>query len=61
MPAWVVEAKLLWRVLACLIVLGGTRSVWKRVMDEEMMLKSTVGKEWEAWHAKTKRFVPGLF
>ena len=61
LPAWVVEAKLLWRALACLIVLGGTRSVWKRVKDEEMMLKSTVGKEWEAWHAKTKRFVPGLF
>jgi protein-S-isoprenylcysteine O-methyltransferase Ste14 len=34
---------------------------WKRVKEEEMMLKSTFGKEWEVWHAKTKRFVPGLF
>ncbi|ATY64400.1 isoprenylcysteine carboxyl methyltransferase [Cordyceps militaris] len=32
-----------------------------RVAQEEAMLKELFGKEWEAWHAKTKRFVPGLF
>ena len=29
--------------------------------SEEMMLRDTFGKEWEVWHAKTKRFIPGIF
>jgi len=32
-----------------------------RIMDEEKMMKETFGKEWEVWHAKTKRFIPGVF
>jgi protein-S-isoprenylcysteine O-methyltransferase Ste14 len=36
LPAWVVEAKLLWRALACLIVFGATLIAWKRVKEEEM-------------------------
>ena len=32
-----------------------------RIVDEEKMMKETFGKEWEVWHAKTKRFIPGLF
>lgn len=32
-----------------------------RVMQEEAMLKEVFGKEWEQWHAETKRFIPGLF
>ncbi len=32
-----------------------------RVADEERMLKEAFGKEWEEWHRKTKRFVPGVF
>lgn len=32
--------------------------VWKRVCEEENMLKGAFGKEWEAWHAKTARFIP---
>ncbi len=32
-----------------------------RVRQEEAMLRELFGKEWEAWHAKTKRLVPGLF
>jgi protein-S-isoprenylcysteine O-methyltransferase Ste14 len=33
----------------------------KRVREEETMLKKTFGNEWEPWHARTKRFVPGVF
>jgi len=29
-------------------------------MDEEKILRDTFGKEWEIWHQKTKRFIPGL-
>lgn len=61
LPAWIVEARLFWRSLGCFIAFGVTRVTWKRVVEEEMMLKNTFGKEWEAWHARTKRFVPGLF
>lgn len=31
-----------------------------RVLQEEAMLKELFGKEWEEWHAKTARFIPGL-
>jgi len=32
-----------------------------RVTDEEEMLRREFGEEWETYHAKTKRFLPGLF
>lgn len=35
--------------------------MWKRVQQEERMLKARFGKEWEGWHARTARFVPWLF
>jgi len=31
-----------------------------RIRDEENMLKAKFGNEWEAWHAKTKRLIPGV-
>jgi len=31
-----------------------------RVRDEENMLKERFGMEWERWHGRTRRFVPGL-
>jgi protein-S-isoprenylcysteine O-methyltransferase Ste14 len=34
--------------------------LWIRVQDEEAMLKAEFGKEWEVWHGKTKRFIPGV-
>lgn len=35
--------------------------MWTRVKQEEGMLKSKFGAEWEEWHAKTARFLPFLF
>lgn len=32
-----------------------------RVKNEEEMLRQEFGREWEEWHAKTKRFIPGVF
>lgn len=46
-----------------LLVLGGI-AVWGmsvRVRDEEEMLRKEFGREWELYHAKTKRFLPVLF
>jgi protein-S-isoprenylcysteine O-methyltransferase Ste14 len=36
-------------------------AVRTRIVDEEKMMKETFGKRWEVWHAKTKRFIPGVF
>ncbi len=60
LPAWIVEAKLFWRVLACLLIVSTSHIVKKRVRQEEEMLRSVFGEEWEAWHARTKRFIPGI-
>lgn len=32
-----------------------------RVLDEEEMLRKEFGREWEEYHKKTKRFIPGIF
>ncbi|KAK0646782.1 hypothetical protein B0T16DRAFT_414246 [Cercophora newfieldiana] len=34
--------------------------VSKRVMQEEEMMRGAFGKDWEVWHEKTARFVPGV-
>ena len=60
LPARLAEATLIWRVIACLTAFGAMRLAWTRVREEETMLKRTFGQEWEAWHARTNRFVPGL-
>lgn len=38
----------------------GSWGMMARVRDEEEMLKQHFGKEWEEWHAKTGRFIPGI-
>ncbi|KAI0880181.1 uncharacterized protein GGS22DRAFT_193529 [Annulohypoxylon maeteangense] len=35
--------------------------LWTRVKEEESMLKTKFGADWERWHARTARFVPGVF
>ena len=61
LPAWIVNATNFWRGLAGLFFIGMVRVTWKRVHEEEAMMKGAFGKEWEEWHKRTKRFVPGLF
>ena len=62
LPSWVVDAwaSIKWLLLTAfagfVVVSMGTR-----VRDEEAMLKEAFGKEWEEWHRKTSRFIPGLF
>ncbi|OJJ38286.1 hypothetical protein ASPWEDRAFT_35911 [Aspergillus wentii DTO 134E9] len=51
-----------WGLPLILLVLAGT--IWQtlcRIQDEEMMMKEKFGKEWEEWHSKTSRLIPGLF
>jgi protein-S-isoprenylcysteine O-methyltransferase Ste14 len=58
---WTAAARLGLGALASMVVVMGNIMAWKRVKEEEMMLKRTFGKEWEDWHKRTSRFVPGLF
>ena len=61
LPDWVVNATNFWRVLVGLLSIVMLRVTWKRVHEEEAMMKETFRKEWEEWHKRTKRFIPGLF
>jgi len=48
-PVWIL-------LIGATVVLGRIR-----IRDEENMLKEEFGKEWEEYHAKTGRLMPGLF
>lgn len=43
------------------VAVGMVAGLWKRVRNEENMLRAKFGAEWEEWHQKTPRFVPFLF
>lgn len=51
----------LWPALLVALGVLGLYGVWVRVKDEEAMLKREFGKEWEGYHRKTMRFIPGVF
>lgn len=51
----------LWPVLLVLLGVLGLCGVLIRVKDEEVMLKKQFGIEWEEYHRKTMRFIPGAF
>ncbi|KAH7123352.1 isoprenylcysteine carboxyl methyltransferase [Dactylonectria estremocensis] len=50
-----------WPALLVGLEILGLLGIWVRVNDEEAMLKREVGKEWEEYHQRTKRFIPGVF
>lgn len=57
---WVVGVKWMNEFWGCVVVCFTLMGVRMRVKDEEAMLKTEFGKEWEVWHAQTKRFIPGI-
>jgi len=64
MPGWwekVLRVPWLSEVLAGGLAIGMGFVLWIRVRDEEEMLKKEFGREWEEWHGKTARFIPGVF
>lgn len=50
-----------WKVFGWGLAVLGYLAGRTRVRDEEAMLKKTFGKEWEDWHKKTNRFIPGVW
>jgi protein-S-isoprenylcysteine O-methyltransferase Ste14 len=61
LPAWLVHMEALTLAPPILATLTTFFGITLRVKDEEEMLRKTFGKEYEEYHAKTKRFIPGLF
>jgi protein-S-isoprenylcysteine O-methyltransferase Ste14 len=62
-PAWM-ETLVRWKMVEVFLDTGlvmGLWMLWKRTLEEEEMLKKAFGAEWEEWHAKTARFIPGIF
>jgi len=57
LPTFLVKGKYVWMVVG-VVRIG--RFGYMRVRDEEKMLRETFGEEWEAYHARTARFIPGL-
>jgi protein-S-isoprenylcysteine O-methyltransferase Ste14 len=50
-----------WPSLLVVLRLLGLYGISVRVKDKEAMLKREFGKEWEEYHRRTKRFIPGVF
>ena len=50
-----------WPVLLVGAGMRGLYAVWERVKDEEAMLQRVMGTEWEEYHRRTARFMPGVF
>lgn len=48
----------LWRIV---VIVLEFISLGRRVEDEEQMLRAEFGREWEAYHSRTKRFIPGIW
>ncbi|UKZ64920.1 uncharacterized protein TrAtP1_006125 [Trichoderma atroviride] len=63
LPPWLYSKLTCMGVFANAFMLSGLHCwlIWKRVREEEKMLKATFGAEWERWHAATPRFLPFLF
>lgn len=62
LPDWLVMGTLYaWPLLLLVFAILGLLGIMVRVREEEAMLKRQFGKEWEEYHRKTKRFIPGMF
>lgn len=55
---WLVKWRGLWLGM---LAANWVRVIWFRVREEEEMLREAFGEEWEDWHKRTARFVPGVF
>ena len=51
---------MVFRIGYLLTVVVGCWALAIRVRNEEVMLRRTFGTEWEDYHSRTKRLIPGL-
>ncbi|KAK8122679.1 prenyl cysteine carboxyl [Apiospora sp. TS-2023a] len=60
-PRWFPAFRKLVLTLAPIYVSLMAFTMSTRIREEEKMLKAEFGKDWEAWHARTARLIPGIF
>ncbi|KAK8852029.1 isoprenylcysteine carboxyl methyltransferase [Apiospora arundinis] len=60
-PRWFPAVRKLVLTLAPIYVSLMAWSMSTRIREEEKMLRAEFGADWEAWHARTARLVPGIF
>lgn len=60
-PSWYQAVRSVWCVSFPLGLAMAAGMIWKRVTQEEEMLRAKFGAEWEEWHAETPRFIPRLW
>ncbi|KAK7961948.1 uncharacterized protein PG986_002773 [Apiospora aurea] len=60
-PSWFPAVRKLILALAPVYVSLMAWTMSTRIREEEKMLKVEFGKDWEAWHARTARLIPGVF
>ena len=67
LPGWAVRWGMgskgigIWPALLVWLGLLGLYAIRIRVKDEETMLKKEFGREWEEYHQRTRRYIPGIF
>lgn len=62
LPEWMMRTQGFWNwFLPGLGALSMGLGLLVRTVQEEKMLKQAFGREWEVWHKKTARFIPGIF
>lgn len=60
-PRWFPAVRKLVLTLAPIYVSLMAFTMRTRIRDEEKMLRAEFGADWEAWHARTARLIPGIF
>jgi protein-S-isoprenylcysteine O-methyltransferase Ste14 len=56
-----VQVPFISEVLGMLVVAAMAFGLGMRIHDEEEMMRGEFGDEWEKWHKKTARLIPGVF
>jgi protein-S-isoprenylcysteine O-methyltransferase Ste14 len=61
LPRRLIEVPYISEGLGVLLTVALCGALSMRILDEEEMLRGEFGEEWEKWHKKTARLIPGVF
>jgi protein-S-isoprenylcysteine O-methyltransferase Ste14 len=61
LPRTLIEVPYINEVLGMVFTVALGFALRLRILDEEDMLRGEFGEEWERWHRKTARLIPGIF
>ncbi|EPE24695.1 prenyl cysteine carboxyl methyltransferase, putative [Glarea lozoyensis ATCC 20868] len=61
LPRKLVGVPYLSEIVAVVMMAALGKLIWMRILDEEEMMRGEFGDEWERWHGRTARLIPGVF